>query len=94
MLDENRTLYGTGSCVMREPDHYIASLDNQKIQNWFNHGARMGNTAQLWIRVSMTFENGGEGSKDVPVSLLPSRALDVRARPDGASPVWQILGEV
>ena len=94
MLDENRTLYGTGSCVNREPDHYIASLDNRKIQNWFNHGAQKGNTAQLWLRVFMTFEEGGESSKDVPVSLLPSRALDVRVQPDGASPIWQILGEV
>jgi hypothetical protein len=94
MLDENRTLYGTSSCVMREPDHYVASLDQRSIQNWFNHGARKGNAAQLWLRVFMTFEEGGEASKDLPVSLLPSRALDARVRPDGASPIWQIFGEV
>jgi len=61
MLSESGTLYGGGSCDMKEPDHYIAELDSRKVANWFNAGERKGNTSQLWLRVFMGFEEDGWG---------------------------------
>jgi hypothetical protein len=90
MLNAVETLYGGGSCVMQEPDHYVAELDSRKVRNWVNAGEHYGTTSHLWLRVYMSFEEGGRGSKKMPVVILPSQVGTERR----TGPVWQLSGEV
>lgn len=92
MLNTAGTRYGGSPCVMQgEPDHYVAELDPRQIVNWFNAGDHFGNTAHVWLRVAIGFDDKpGQGRKRMPVVLLPTQVGTERK----TGPVWQLSGEV
>jgi hypothetical protein len=78
----------------KESTTYTAAIDYRKLSRWFEAGmAVQSNAVRLKLRVQMALD-GGEGYKDLPITL--SAVQIPEERPQGAinRPGWFIDGEV